>query len=180
MIDTWLNRLAERSMARPRRAIAVMAVVTLATAPGLARLKLRTDGHALMPLNDPAILFDAEVREHFHLRDPIVVLVETSRPEGIYNLGTLRRVNDLTAALARLPGVDKSEVMSLATEHRDRVYPGTLDFRPYLDPLPEDQELMEMLRGETLIYNRTEVTHEVLLAAGRERHAALVAHLATH
>jgi len=56
-------------MARPRRAIAVMAVVTLAAAPGLARLKLRTDGHALMPLNDPAILFDAEVREHFHLRD---------------------------------------------------------------------------------------------------------------
>jgi hypothetical protein len=36
------------------------------------------------------------------------------------------------------------------------------------------------LRGEALVYNRVEVTHEVLLAAGRERHAALVAHLAGH
>ncbi len=148
MIDTWLNRLAEKSMARPRRAIAVMAVVTLATAPGLARLKLRTDGHALMPLNDPAILFDAEVRDHFHLRDPIVVLVETSRPQGIYDLGTMRRMRDLSAALARLPGVGPDEVMSLATEHRDRVYPGTLNFRPFLDPLPDTPELMETLRGD--------------------------------
>ena len=148
MIDTWLYRLAEKSMARPRRAIAVMAVVTLAIAPGLARLKLRTDGHALMPLNDPAILFDAEVRDHFHLRDPIVVLVETSRPQGIYDLGTMRRVRDLSAALARLPGVGADEVMSLATEHRDRVYPGTLNFRPFLDPLPDTPELMETLRGD--------------------------------
>lgn len=36
------------------------------------------------------------------------------------------------------------------------------------------------LRGDALAYNRVEVTHEVLLAAGRERHAALVAHLAEH
>src|SRR3954470_1283478 len=148
MIDSWLNRLAQASMARPRRAIAAMTVVTLAMAPGLLRLQLRTDGHALMPVDDPAILFDAEVRDHFHLRDPIVVLVESSRPEGIYNLDTLRRVRDLSAALARLPGVGPGEVMSLATEHRDRVYPGTLNFRPYLDPLPDTPQLMEMLRGD--------------------------------
>ena len=36
------------------------------------------------------------------------------------------------------------------------------------------------LRGEALIYNRAEVTHEVLLAAGTERHARLVEHLAQH
>src|SRR5436305_2770813 len=148
MIDSWLNRLAEASMARPRRAIVAMSVVTLAMAPGLLRLQLRTDGHALMPVDDPAILFDAEVRDHFHLRDPIVVLVETSRPEGIYNLDTLRRVRDLSAALARLPGVGPDEVMSLATEHRDRVYPGTLNFRPFLDPLPDTPLLMETLRGD--------------------------------
>jgi myo-inositol-1(or 4)-monophosphatase len=36
------------------------------------------------------------------------------------------------------------------------------------------------LGGDTLTYNRVEVTHEVLLAAGRERHAYLVQHLAKH
>jgi myo-inositol-1(or 4)-monophosphatase len=36
------------------------------------------------------------------------------------------------------------------------------------------------LHGEALVYNRVEVTHEVLLAAGRERHAHLVKHLVEH
>lgn len=36
------------------------------------------------------------------------------------------------------------------------------------------------LHGDGLAYNRVEVTHEVLLAAGFERHAQLVTHLAQH
>ena len=36
------------------------------------------------------------------------------------------------------------------------------------------------LNGEVPVYNRKEVTHEVLVAAGRERHAQLVGHLAQH
>ena len=36
------------------------------------------------------------------------------------------------------------------------------------------------LNGDDLAYNRVEVTHEVLVAAGNERHAQLVSHLARH
>ena len=36
------------------------------------------------------------------------------------------------------------------------------------------------LQGDAPLYNRVEVKHEVLVAAGRERHAELVAHLARH
>jgi myo-inositol-1(or 4)-monophosphatase len=36
------------------------------------------------------------------------------------------------------------------------------------------------LHGDDLRYNRVEVTHEVLVAAGRDRHARLVERLATH
>jgi myo-inositol-1(or 4)-monophosphatase len=46
--------------------------------------------------------------------------------------------------------------------------------------LREAGGLLTALRGDALVYNRVQVTHEVLLAAGRERHAALVAHLARH
>jgi hypothetical protein len=68
MIDRWPLRLALASIARPRLAVAALLAVTLAAAPGLARLTLRTDGHALVPPEDPAVLFDAEVRRHFDLR----------------------------------------------------------------------------------------------------------------
>ena len=90
----------------------------------------------------------AEIRGHFGLRDPIVVLVETDHPDGIYNLDTLTRVQRLSEALASLEGVGSHDVTSLATERRDRVYTGTLEFRPYLDPLPDSPELMATLRSD--------------------------------
>src|SRR5262245_56264511 len=106
-----LNRLVRRSIERPRTAIAVFVGLVLLAAPGLSRLELRTDGHALVPADDPAVRFDAAVREHFGLHDPIVVVLDTSKPGGIYDPGVLRRLRDLTAVLARLDGVAPGSVM---------------------------------------------------------------------
>jgi len=140
--------LVRRSVERPALAIALMSVLTLAAVPGLARLELRTDGHALVPADDPAVLYDAEVRQRFGLRDVVVVLVESDQPEGIYNLATLTRVAEMTDAVAAVEGIGRRNVMSLATERRDRVYPGTLSFRPFLDPLPDNSKLMQILRED--------------------------------
>src|SRR5947209_1566662 len=45
----WGIRVALMSAQRPRAALAVMVAAVLAMAPGLFRLQLRTDGHALLP-----------------------------------------------------------------------------------------------------------------------------------
>lgn len=142
------DRLAYYSIDHPRRVILAFAVLVVLAAPGLLRLQLRTDGHALVPPGDPAVELDAQVRRHFGLRDPIVVVLQTPRPNGIFNPDTLRRVRDLTAALEKLPGVPAGGVTSLATEKRDRVYPGTLNFRPFLDVVPETPQDMEIFRGD--------------------------------
>ncbi|MCP3959072.1 MAG: MMPL family transporter [bacterium] len=142
------SRLVAWAIARPRRMIGVMIALTLAAAPGLSRLELRTDGKALVSPDDPVVLFDAEVREHFHLDDPIVVFLTTDHSDGIYNLETLRTVDQLTQALRGTPGIEADRVMSLATERRDRVYPGTLEFRPFLDPLPDTPERMAQLASD--------------------------------
>ncbi len=141
-------RLSEAAIRRPRLALTSVLLVTLLALPGLWRLELRTDGHALVPSADPVVLFDRQVRQHFKLRDPLVVMLSTSHPDGIYNAATMRRVRNLSQALAALPEVGEGRVTSLATERRDRVYEGTLNFRPYLDPLPEDRRLLDQLRGD--------------------------------
>jgi uncharacterized protein len=161
------DRLADWSIDHPRRTIAAFVVLVLLAAPGVLRLQLRTDGHALVPPGDPAVRFDAEVRRHFGLRDPIVVVIETPRRNGIFNPGTLRRLKDLTAALEKVEGVPPGGVTSLATEKRDRVYPGTLDFRPFLDVVPataaemalfrEDLEAIRILRGTLVSKDRSSV-----------------------
>ncbi|MCP3959069.1 MAG: MMPL family transporter [bacterium] len=138
--------LARGAIRRPWLTIALLTALVLAAAPGVLRLEVRTDGQALVPRDDPVIETDAEIRAHFGLRDPIVVLIETSHPDGVYNLDTLAAVQHISDALLGLEGVEAGDVTSLATEKRDRVYPGTLTFRPYLDPLPDTPQMMDVLR----------------------------------
>lgn len=150
---------------RPWIVIAAFALATLAALPGLLRLELRTDGHALVPAGDPVVVFDAEVRERFHLRDPLVVLIESSHPDGVLNPRTLRSVQEISDILSRLPGVAPEDVVSLATEHRHRVYPGTLQFRPFLDPAPDTPELLKLLDDDLRIARLPEGT---LISADRK------------
>jgi uncharacterized protein len=165
------DRLACFAIDRPRGTVLAFAILTLLAAPGLLRLQLRTDGHALVPAGDPAVRFDAAVRRHFGLRDPIVVVLQTPRPNGIFNTGTLRRAHDLTAALERLDGVPAGGVTSLATEKRDRVYPGTLNFRPFLDVVPETPQEMALFRGDL---EGIDILHGTLVSKDQSAVAILV------
>ena len=71
-------------------------------------------------------VIDKAIRESFGVADPIIVLIRSSHPDGIYNPETLKRVRDLTADFAQLPGINASNITSLATEVGFRVRPGTL------------------------------------------------------
>lgn len=134
------------SLRRPRRTLALVAAVVLAAAPGLLRLELRTDGAALLPPDDPAVRFDAEARALFGLRDPLMVVVASDHPDGIYNPATLARVATLSDALAALPGIGDEHVQSLASEKR--LPPGEIDFVSLLEPLPTTAAELERLRRD--------------------------------
>lgn len=129
-------------------ALAVMVMVVLAMAPGLFRLKLQTDGHSLVPPDDPAITADREARRVFGLRDPLLVVIETRHPDGIYNTGTLERLQRMSRALAALPGVGAANVQSLATEKSPSFYPDSFEFRPILWPPPRTAERLAEVRKD--------------------------------
>jgi len=96
------NRLSLYAIRHPRRVLLLAAALTLAVAPGVVRLRLRTDGHALVPADAPEVRFDRQIREQFDYRDPIVVVLRSSHPQGIFNVETLARLHDLTARLQNL------------------------------------------------------------------------------
>ncbi len=116
--------------------------------PGIFRLTLRTDGHALVPKNAPALAVDREVRQTFGRRDQLLVLIETNRPGGIYNPQTLRRLAALSAALGRLPGVGRANVQSLSTTIGSRYDVARRDFRPLFEPFPDTPARLAELREE--------------------------------
>jgi predicted RND superfamily exporter protein len=146
--ESPLNRLHRFSIRHPVLVVAIAIAATAAIAPGILRLRLRTDGHALVPEKAPAVRFDRALRSEFGIRDPLVVLVRSRHPDGIFNPRTLHLVADLTADLARLPGLDSASVRSLATEPSDRFRPGTLTYRRFLEPVPDTPGAIAELRGD--------------------------------
>jgi len=156
----WLYRYSIR---HPIAVVIVAVLTTLAVAPGAARLKLRTDGHALVPARASEVLYDQSIRAEFDTDDPIVVFIRADRPEGIFNPQTLALVKELTAAFLEIEGPGPSNVVSLATERGDRVVPGTLRFRPFLDPLPSTPQELDILRNdlrEIELYSGTLVSRD--------------------
>ena len=140
-------------------------------APGLFRLELRTDGHALVPPDDPAVAMDAEARRLFGLRDPLLVVLETDHPDGIFNAETLDRLERLTSDLAALPDVGPDAVLSLATERGPRFVPGTSRFSPILAPPPITPERLAEVRDEV---EAIDILHGTLVSHDRRAAAVLV------
>ncbi len=54
----WMGWLYRYSIRRPWLVIVVATVISLAVMPGALRLKIRTDGHALVPPDAPEIRID--------------------------------------------------------------------------------------------------------------------------
>lgn len=140
--------LVRFSVQRPRLVICIAILTTLAVAPGLVRLRLHTDGNALLPHQAPEVKHDRSIRKAFGIRDQLIVLVSTEHPEGIFNTHTLDLVRELTDRIGGMKGVDRTDITSLATERGDRVVPGTLNFRTFLEPPPRTQADLRRVRND--------------------------------
>jgi uncharacterized protein len=148
-----------------------MLAAVLPMVPGLFRLQLRTDGYALVPPEDPAIAIDRAARRHFRLRDPLMVVVETSHPNGIFNVRTLDSLQRLTRDLAALPGIGDDFVQSLATEPSGGFDTGGTRFRPLLDPPPRTPERLAEVRGDV---EAIDLLHGTLVSFDRRAAAVML------
>lgn len=151
------------SIRHPLIVLVLAGLVVAAIAPGLLRLELRTDGHALVPPDSPEIHFDELVRSEFDAQDLFVIVIRPEHPSGVYNPDTLGLIHALTLAIQALPEVEPENVASLDTEYNHRVRTGTLKFRRLLEPLPKDSKDCELLRADVAkiaLYVGTIVTQD--------------------
>lgn len=145
-VSPVVRAITEFSIRRPKWAIFLGVIFTLSFAPGLAKLRLRTDGHALIPQHAPEFRVDREIRKQFGILDPVVVLIRCDDAGGIFNLRSLEYVESLTKALSRVEGVRPATVTSLATEvglHRE---PNSIRFATLLSPMPKSDADVQRLR----------------------------------
>jgi predicted RND superfamily exporter protein len=135
--------LARFSVHRPITSLLAVLAAVLLSMPGLLRLRLNTDGHALVTPTAPEVIFDQQIRAKFGIEDQIVILIQSDT--SVLNTNTIQLVRDLTSQCLQLPGVPAEHVMSLATEPSFRMKPGTLIHETLLEPpLKTDAELNQL------------------------------------
>src|SRR6266404_4409911 len=147
-IVRFFQALSHFAIRRPKLTLALAIICTLAAAPGLLRLKLRTDGHALVSPTAPEVVYDRSVRDAFGIEDQIVVVIHSSHPDGIFNVKTINLIRDLTANLQQMPGINPSNVTSLATESSFRLRPGSLNRQTLLEPTLKTKAELDTLRDD--------------------------------
>ncbi|MCP4656116.1 MAG: MMPL family transporter [bacterium] len=155
--------LCHFSIRRPCWLLLIAGLTTVVAASGLIRLELRTDGRALAPAAAPEVRYDRSIRRQFGIRDPIVVVVRSNHPNGIFNPVTLRLVRDLSTSLLALDGIDAADLLSLATARSFRFRPGTLEKRSFLEELPRTSGELAQLRDDLRrieLYDGTLVAHD--------------------
>jgi len=144
----FFSGVAHLAIRRPGLALLIAACATLAAAPGMLHLQLRTDGRALVPNSAPEVQSDQAIRSQFGIEDEIVVMIRSGHANGIFNPATLQLVRDLTAEFRKLPGINPSNVVSLATEPSFRLRPGTINPQRLLEPPLKTQPELDLLRDD--------------------------------
>jgi len=110
-------------------------------------LEKDTSANAFIDPEDPALVARDRTREIFGLSAPIVVAVQNSGDNGIYNKGTLKTVGWISDQISKLDNVDPARVTSLATESNIEGTDEGMEVEDFYDQVPDTQERIDWLRG---------------------------------
>ena len=76
LVVTTCRRLAYAAIACPRLTLVLAALVPSLVVPGLWRLQLRTDGHALVSSASPEVQYDQSIRREFGVQDQDLAITD--------------------------------------------------------------------------------------------------------
>ncbi|MFP4372512.1 MAG: efflux RND transporter permease subunit, partial [Halanaerobium sp.] len=112
-----------------------------------ARLETNLDKYK--PEDHPEFIASDQFEDLFGISDAVIVALENdSEPNGIYNMETLRKIDEISAALEKLPEVAKGDVNSLATADNIKGSDFGLEVDPFYQKLPESEAEIKNLRTD--------------------------------
>ena len=140
-------RFFEFVTAWPKTILALSLLAIAGLASFVPQIHKDTSSDAFISPDDPVVLYRDHVRDVFGLEDPIVVAVINDGPQGVFNPESLRLVDELTQAIAKLPNADPDRITSLATESNIvGTYDG-MEVSDFFDPYPDTQSRADEIRA---------------------------------
>lgn len=146
--ETWGRTVA----ARPVTILIASLVFVAACISGLPRVSVDVSFEAFLQADDPVRVAYESFREQFGRDERVIIAAEpgTQRgPGGVFDLAFLDKLRAFHEAIEeRIPYVD--DITSLVNARDTRGEEDTLLVEDFLDPWPEDEERLAMLRERAL------------------------------
>ncbi len=152
-----LNKIYSLGINFPKSIIAVIAVITVFFFMQLDGLRWETDARVYLPKGHEGIIYDEKVDEIFGVKDTLIVTVVNDE-EGIYNIETLKRIDRITKAMSKLPGVLAKAEIDIASITSATVFEGD-DLRmgavPVMAGIPKTQADLDLLKQRVALHKDT-------------------------
>jgi uncharacterized protein len=143
-----------------KKPLIVYAVVILLTLLSLWQMKehsqFETNLDRYMPGHHPTFVYSDQAEEWFYIKDGVIIAVE--HPEGIFNPGTIQKVDEITLRLQQMPEINRDDVTSLSTAENIIGTEYGLEVNPFYRRIPQTEEALNALardvRNNEMIYGR--------------------------
>lgn len=145
-----LVRLFSWVTAYPKLALLVWGIVFAGFVSQIPRMTKESGADAYIPPDHPAVQFWQETDHRFDLYEPVVVLIDTKRPSGIFNQQTLALVKWYTEQLATVEGIDAAEIVSLFTEQSIRGTDEGIAVGAFLESVPQSEAELAAVREKVM------------------------------
>ncbi len=141
-------KLVEFSVNKPRLVVFLMLVLTILFGMQFIKIKIDTDPENMLAKDEPIRVFHNQVKKDFDINEMIVLGIV--RDDGIFHPETLKRISSITDEVMRIKGVIADDVASLTVTNNVVARDGTLNVRPPMYKLPENQAEIDELKKEVL------------------------------
>ncbi|MFH1691186.1 MAG: MMPL family transporter [Candidatus Omnitrophota bacterium] len=112
-----LKNIVKFSCHRPRMIVSLFSVLVLLMLTQLFRIKVDTDPENMLSKQEFVRVFHEDTKKEFSLYDYIVFgIVNEKDALGVFNVGTLTRVYQITKKIEKIPGVVSAEIIAPSTK----------------------------------------------------------------
>ena len=132
-----LKRVTWLAMDWPKATLAAILVLTAAFGAQFPKIRIDTDPENMLEVDQPdRVLYDRAKRD-FGIHDMIVLGITDEG--GVFNPGTLAKVERIVEGILNITGVITDDVISLTTTNDIRPQAGLLEVRRIMETVPRDE-----------------------------------------
>ena len=139
-------------MGRPKTVIIVCLALVLFSALQIGRIKVDTDPENMLPADAPVRVFHEKMKKEFDLYDMVVLGVENGKhPDGVFNVGTLTNIFNITKEIEMIDGVIASNVMAPSTQDNiEQAGLGAVRFNWLMESPPQTRKEALAIRDKSM------------------------------